>query len=231
MTDTPERRTAKLTKGALVQLTEGALGVSANVVVFQYNPEKLSRTLTPWNPFETEGDGRGGVSPGVQPFDPKERLQLEVELDAADGLEEGHALAVAFGVSDRIAAIEALLWPSAGLLGDLVNAGADLLGQGLPVERRSVPLVLLVWGPGRIVPVRVTEYAIEEQLFSPLLFPLQAKISLTLEVVTPAAFGCEHGAAAELSRAAYRLHRLTQSSLAVAHFGSNLDALRSLLST
>jgi hypothetical protein len=231
MTETLERRAPRLTKGALVQITEGVVGVSANVIVFQYNPEKLTRSLTPWNPFEADGDGRGSASPSAQPFDPKESLQLEIELDASDALAESHAIAVSVGVADRIAAIEALLWPSTGLLGDLANAAADLFGQGTPVQRTSVPLVLFVWGPGRIVPVRVTEYAIEEQIFSPLLFPLQAKISLGLEVVAPSAFGCDHTATAELARAAYRLHRLGQTSLAAAHFGSNLDALRSLIST
>lgn len=231
MTETVGRRTPKLTKGALVQLMQDVVGASANVIVFQYNPDKLSRTLTPWSPFEAEAGGRGAIAPGTQPFDPRETLSIEVELDAADQLEQGDDLAASSGVAARIAALENLLLPSTGLVGDLANAAADLLGAGLPVQRQTVPLVLFVWGPGRILPVRVTEYGIEEQVFSPLLFPIQAKVTLSLEVLTPAAFGCDHSATAELARAAYRLHRLTQTSLAVAHFASNVDALRSLIST
>ena len=45
-------------------------------------------------------------------------------------------------------------------------------------KRPTVPVSLLVWGPGRILPVRVTDYSIDESTFLPSLHPLTAKISL-----------------------------------------------------
>ena len=46
--------------------------------------------------------------------------------------------------------------------------------------RPTVPVVLFVWGPGRILPVRVTSFAVDETLFAPSLYPLQATVTLGL---------------------------------------------------
>jgi hypothetical protein len=232
MPDTGYSRSPKLAKGALVQVTEDLVAVVPHVIPFQYNPETVSRTLTPYNPFDGDAATRGQVAPTVQPFDPKESITLTLELDASDQLEEGDPVAVAFGVSDRIAAIERLTLPTKGLFGDLAAAAVDLVSgpsAAKKPERPSVPVVLFVWGPGRILPVRVTSYSIEEQLFSPTLHPVQAKVSLGLEVLTPDVFKCQKGPAVELAVAAYKLHRLQQSGLAVAHMARNLDIVRGLL--
>ena len=71
MSDTGLRRSPKFEKGALVQLLKDLVTVVPNVIPFQYNPEKLSHTLTPWDPFEVDQTQRGAQAPTVQPFDPK----------------------------------------------------------------------------------------------------------------------------------------------------------------
>ena len=65
MPDTGLRRSPKFQQGALVQLVKDLVGVVPNVIPFQYNPEKLSRSLTPWNPFETDQTQRGAQAPTV----------------------------------------------------------------------------------------------------------------------------------------------------------------------
>ena len=40
-------------KGALVQLVEEFGVPIPNIVPFQYNPAKITRGFTPWNPFAT----------------------------------------------------------------------------------------------------------------------------------------------------------------------------------
>ena len=50
----------------------GRVGIVPNIIVFQYNPETLSPTLTPWNPFEVDQAQRGSQAPTVQPFDVQE---------------------------------------------------------------------------------------------------------------------------------------------------------------
>jgi hypothetical protein len=215
MADTGYRRSPLLMRGALVQLAEDLIGVVPNIVPFQYNPATLSRTLTPWNPFEVDQNGRGQQAPTAQPFDPEETISLSIELDAADQLGDGDPLAQVLGVSDRIAALEKLLMPTQGLLGDLVGAAADLLGVPQPPQRRTVSVVLLVWGVGRILPVRVSSYSIEETSFLPSLQPLMATVTLELKVLSPDVFKCEHGPVTELAVAAYRFFRLQQNALAV----------------
>jgi hypothetical protein len=169
-------------RGALVQLVEDVIGVVPNVIPFQYNPESLSRTMTPWNPFEVDQTGRGQIAPTAQPFDPKEAITLEIHFDAADQLEENDPIAGQVGVADRIA-----------------------------------------------LPVRVTDYSVDETAFLPSLQPLMAKVSLSLEVLTPDVFRCETGPAIELAVAAYRFFRLQQSALALQYNARNAVQALSLL--
>jgi hypothetical protein len=229
MPETGFSRSPRLVRGALVQLAEDVIGVVPNVIPFQYNPETLTRKLTPWNPFEVDQTGRGQIAPTAQPFDPKEAITLEIHFNAADQMEDSDPVAAEIGVADRIAAMEKLLFPSQGLLGDLLNAAAELAGAPQPAQRPTVPVSLLVWGPGRILPVRVTDYSIDETLFLPSLQPMAAKVSLSLEVLTPDVFRCESGPAIELAVAAYRFFRLQQSAMALAYNSRNAVQALSLL--
>jgi hypothetical protein len=229
MPETGYSRSPRLARGALVQLVEDIIGIVPNIIPFQYNPESLTRTLTPWNPFDVDQTGRGQIAPTAQPFDPKETISLEIHFNAADQLEEDDPIAKQFGVADRIAAMEKLLMPSQGLLGDLVGAAAALVGLPQPPQRPTVPVALFVWGAGRILPVRVTNYSIDETAFLPSLQPLMAKISLSLEVLTPDVFRCESGPAIELAVAAYRFFRLQQSAQALQYNARNAAQALSLL--
>ncbi|MBI1356582.1 MAG: hypothetical protein GC160_19750 [Acidobacteria bacterium] len=229
MAETGYSGSPHLVRGAIVQLIDDVIGVVPNIIPFQYNPETVTRTMTPWNPFEVEQSGRGQIAPTAQPFDPKEQITIEVHFNAADQLEDGDPVAQTVGVADRIAAVEKLLFPSAGLIGDLIAAVGEIAGNPPPPKRLSVPIALLIWGPGRILPVRVTSYSIEETTFLPSLQPLMAKVSLTLEVLTPDVFRCESGPAIELAIAAYRFYRLQQSALAIANGARNAAQALSLL--
>ena len=229
MPETGLRMSPRLVRGALVQLVEGVVGVQPNVIPFQYNPESLSRKMTPWNPFEVDQTARGQIAPTAQPFDPKESISLEIHFDAADQLEESDPVAAVVGVADRIAAVEKLLLPSQGLVSDVVNAAAAVAGLPQPPQRPTVPVALFVWGPGRILPVRVTDYGIDETTFLPSLQPLSAKINLTLEVLTPDVFRCESGPAVALAVAAYRYFRLQQNTLALEYNTRNAVQALSLL--
>lgn len=206
-----------LYKGALIQLVKDIVGVVLpNAVVFQYNPQKLSHTITPWNPQEVDQTQRGAQMPTVQPFSPKESFSLSLELDATDELEAGNSVAVTNGVAPRLAALKKLTWPSRGMFGDLVgNASAQAGGATCNVERATVPVVLFVWGQGRILPVRVSSFSVEETLYSPNLTPLHATVSLGLEVMTPDSFKCQTDAPQKMAVAAYDHTRLLDDALAV----------------
>jgi hypothetical protein len=206
------------------------VGVTPNVIPFQYNPEKLTHSLTPWNPADVDQTQRGAQAPTVQPFDPKETFDLTLEIDATDDLADNKQVAKDVGIADRLAALKKLTLPSQGLIGDLVADARALVGQASDqAVRPTVPIILFVWGAGRILPVRVKSFAVEETLFSPELRPLQAKVTLGLEVLTPSAFGCAHDVTQKLAIAAFNFTKLQDDALAVAHIANNVDAIRGLL--
>jgi Contractile injection system tube protein len=230
MPDTGLKSSPKFQKGALVQLVEDIVGVVPNVIPFQYNPEKLSHLLTPWNPFEVDQAQRGAQAPTVQPFDPKESFNLTLEIDATNDLEDSKPVANLVGIADRLAALKKLTLPSQGLIGDLIASAQALAGNSsAQAVRPTVPVVLFVWGTGRIVPVRVTSFSVDETLFSPALYPIQATVTLGLEVLTPDVFRCQRGIAADLAVSAYNFTKLQEDALAIAHIANNLDAIRGLL--
>src|SRR4051812_4852936 len=125
-------RSPKILRGAFVQIVEDVIGFLPRIVPFQYNPTTLTRTMKVWNPMEVEEHNRGQLAPTAQPFDPEESISLQIEFDAADQMQSSDAVADIFGVADRIAAMEKLLLPTEGIIGDLLNAVASLVGAEKP---------------------------------------------------------------------------------------------------
>jgi len=227
-------RTPRLQKGAVVQLIEQANGaVQQNIVVFQYNPATVKRGLKPWNPLEVDQNQRGLPAPNAQPFDPEESISMDVELDASDQLEDNDATANRVGVADRIAALEKMLFAVDTPVGNLLTPILSSVFSGLPQppKRKTVPVTMLVWGAGRVVPVRITSYAIEEQLFLPSLYPIQAKVSIAFLVLTPDVFKCLTGPTVDTAIAAYTQFRKQQDDLAAGQIARNTDGLRVIVSS
>jgi hypothetical protein len=221
-------RTPKLLKSALIQLSEPFLGPVPNVIFFQYNPETLSRTLNTWAPEEKDKAGsKLGTTQKAAPYDPQEFFSLALELDATDALEEpeSHPVAMISGVADRLAALEKLIYP-AGEGAGAVGKALGSLGFYKP-KRGTVPVVLFFWGPGRIIPVRVTSFTVEEQAFSPLLYPIRAKVSLGLLALTPSAFGpaAKRKIPEKLAVAAYEFTRGQKDILAVANLANSVESV------
>jgi hypothetical protein len=219
----------QIKKGAFVQLAE-TLGIPLpNIVPFQFNPAKMTRSLKPWNPLQVDENNRGQLAPAAQPFDPEETINLTLELDAADHLEQDQVIANNFGIQDRIAALEAMVFAGQTPLGQLVALAASLLAGPQPPARPTVPVTFLVWGLGRIVPVRITQYSIEEQLFLPSLRPIQATVTVSLQVLTPEAFKCIDTPSVTLAKAAYSFYRAQQTVLALLNIVDSADELLAIL--
>ncbi len=170
----------KLLKGGLAILDASASRV-ARLISLQYNPDSLSRS------FQVQGSGADSGGQRAQPFrltgPSVETIKLEAEVDATDQLEfpERHANAVAFGIAPQLAALEALVNPTARDLLELSRKSATGVLEILPPEP---PLTLFIWSRSRIVPVAVTEFGITEEAFDPELNPIRAKVSLGLRVLT-----------------------------------------------
>ncbi|MBL7103297.1 MAG: hypothetical protein ISS18_03120 [Bacteroidales bacterium] len=223
-------RSPKLLKGAFVKLSDEFLVPIPNIIVFQYNPEKMTRSLSP--SAETSHGDSSNKSSTTEPFDPNESFDLTLELDAADALEEPdtHPVAVISGVADRISAMEMLLYPTGESM--LGNALSSVFGSSDVVPRGSVPVVLFVWGPGRILPVRLTKFSVEEQAFSPILYPIRASVSVSLDVLTDQSFtklGRKLSASEEIAIVAYKFTRGQREVLALANIANSVESILGML--
>ena len=168
-------RSPRVHKGALIGLDK--FNPLASVVVFQYNPEELQRTLTAQTapPDADQNEAFRLKAP------PKEQVAVKIELDAADQLEQRDGLAGALGLYPALASLEMLLYPKSVA----VIANEVLLAAGtVEVIPPEAPLTLFAWGPKRVLPVRITSLNVTEQLFDPDLNPIVAEVSLTMEVLS-----------------------------------------------
>ncbi len=165
----------RLLKGALVSLTP--TGSPGRVIVFQYNPDTLTRTLTARTMGGEANQGESLRFKGP----PEETIKLDIEIDATDQLEQAAPQAASLGIFPALAALETLLYPdSAGIIANdrLLSAGNKEI---IPPE---APLTLFVWGPQRVLPVKIGSLGITEEAFDPGLNPIRAKVSLDLRVLS-----------------------------------------------
>jgi hypothetical protein len=162
-------------KGALIGLDP--FNPVAGVVVFQFNPEKLTRTLTP----QTAGSSGSIFETERLKGPPEETIRFELRFDAADALNEGNGVVEALGLYPQLSALEMLVYPKSAL----VITNTILLATGtIEIVPPSGPLTLFVWGPQRILPVQIKEFSIEEQTFDSNLNPITAKATLSLRVLS-----------------------------------------------
>jgi hypothetical protein len=176
-----------LLRGGLVQIG-GTPAAVVNVIAFQYNPDSLTRTLTPRAIGGEPGD-RLEVLRLTGP--PKETIKLEAEFDANDDHPEFVAAPYlpapsgSVGLLSTLAALEALITPSSV---QLAQIDALFTAGQLEVAPTQAPLTLLVWGPKRIVPVLLTSMTLTEEAFGVQLQPIRAKASLELKTLTSSDF-------------------------------------------
>jgi hypothetical protein len=179
-----------LIKGILASFDNPLLGIVPTIVPFQYNPEDVTRVFSIESAAGDAGAGgsssTGSALNAARPA--PEDYTIKLELDATDGLEKGGPLTIAFGISPRIAAIEMLMQPvGSSLLGGLAGAltGGLLGGGGAAIPAGRLPLVLFIWGPTRITPVRLKSLTINETAFDELLNPIRASADLGFTVLRP----------------------------------------------
>jgi hypothetical protein len=148
------------------------------VIVFQYNPDAVTRSL---QARAASSGGRGDANRVNGP--PQESLSFTVEVDAADQLElpAENATTVENGLHPVIAALEQLVYPPYPIV--IANEALAIAGGGFILAEQA-PLALLIWGPRRVLPVRVQSLSIKEEAFDQRLNPIRASVDLTLNVMT-----------------------------------------------
>ena len=166
----------RLLKGAIVGIDP--FNPLASVVIFQYNPDTLTRTLQ----AQTTGGQGGERSEALRLRGaPTEDIQVAIEIDATDQLERSDPLAVTLGIYPQLSALEMLIYPKSSL----VIANTALLALGtIEVIPPLAPFTLFIWGPKRVVPVRLTQFQIAEEAYDVGLNPIRARVTLGLQVLS-----------------------------------------------
>jgi hypothetical protein len=227
-------------RGALVEFMPTGLIPIPNVIVFQYNPETMSHSWT-----QPEAPAAGPNAKTTNPLavkgNPGQSFSFTLSLDAHDTIADGAVsagLAKVSGVYSRLAALEMLLYPSSattgGLLGTVTAAIGSAFGASSGGVKRTVPAntintVLFVWGPGRIVPVRVTALTVTERLYDSLLNPTKAEVQITLRVMTSEELKSANDTLGGLARTANDISEGLRQALAVANLINSAESIIGML--
>lgn len=165
----------KVLKGAIVGID--IFNPVSSVAIFQYNPEQLTRSVSPQ--YSEAGGGRSEALRLAGP--PRETINVSLALDLTDQMEEGKAGPGDAGIAGNLAALEMLLYPKTVL----VAANQILLAAGtIEVIPPVAPLILFIYGWKRVVPVKIESLSITETAHDPALNPIRADVDLGMKVLT-----------------------------------------------
>ena len=227
-----------LLKGALIEYASDFLGPLPNVVLFQFNPERLTRNIQiPRRPIsgannrETSQAGEASV----------EKITLQARFSAADQLATNNVLARTMGVGPRLAALEKMVHPSGklgGLIGAAIGAAIDAVGDALgggggvapqstarqPVPRQAYPRILFIWGPFRLLPVVIDSMNITELQYDFLLNPTQADVDISL-TVNP----IDSSSDDTLGKGALEYSNLAKEAQAIANLANTVEQVMDLI--
>jgi hypothetical protein len=178
-------RSPKVQKGALAVYPSQTPGTQASaVIVFQYNPEQVRRTLADRSPPAPSGKAGAAKQEALRVLGPPvETISLTVELDAADQLEhpDENQVVAEDGLYPALATLELLMYPPSR---DAQRLEEEAKKGRVQVSPADLALVLLVWGRSRVMPVDLTSFSVTEEAFDPRLNPIRAKVELGLRVLT-----------------------------------------------
>jgi hypothetical protein len=214
-------------RGALIEYGTDLIGPIPNVVIFQFNPEQLSRALqVPARP--SGATQRETAQAGEKTF---ERITLKARFSAVDLLDENKALARLFGIGPQLAALEKMVLPSAKIAG-LIGAAIDAIAGAVsppsppaqPIPREKYPRILFIWGLTRVLPVVIESMTIVEQEYDALLNPTRADVDITLSVI--AIDPCSDDV---LAKGALEYSTIAKEAMAIANLANTAEQIVELI--
>ena len=185
-------------KGAFINAGAGLLGKLPNIIVFQFNPDRVTRTPTMPEPPPPE-DGTGIRPAYQQPGPPSESMSFTLRLDATDQLAEGNPTTFANGLLPALSALELLMIPKESVSSALFQLSGSA-GKQYQLPPTKLPTVLFFWGPFRIYPVFLNSLSITETEYDTKLNPVRAEVAVGLQVLTPGQLDAD----ANFARDAYK---------------------------
>ncbi len=203
----------RLLKGGLV-LTDPGSGAVQRIIVLQYNPDTLTRTLQPQGVTGETADRSEALRLKGPPI---ETIKLDAEIDATDQLETVDSTATNIGIHPQLAALELIVYPPSSTL----QANNSLAQTGtVEIAPMIAPLTLFIWSKSRIVPVRLTEFSITEEAFDTALNPIRAKVSLGMRVLSVNDFNF-----ADKGGSLFMAYQQQKEQLATRNTGGSLSVL------
>ena len=177
----------RVLKGGLV-LLDPSRGNVLRIIVLQYNPDTLTRSLQVQG---MGGEGGDRLEALRLKGPPVETIKLDAEIDATDQLEhpDRNRAAVELGIQPQLAALETIVYPTSA---QLRQNDALALSGTIEIAPLEAPLTVFVWSRNRVVPVRLTDFSITEEAFDPNLNPIRAKVSLGMRVLSSNDLGAQH---------------------------------------
>ena len=173
----------RVQKGAIVGID--IFNPVASLIVFQYNPDTMTRTLR----ARTAEEDAGRVEEQRVKGAPVENIKMDVEIDATDQLEKDEGFASSLGIYPQLSALEMLLYPKSLL----VITNTIMLATGnKEIVTPAAPMTLLIWGFKRVVPIRLEEFTITEEAHDVNLNPIRARCSLGLRVLSYSDLNIKH---------------------------------------
>ena len=154
-------------------LLDPTLGTPQRIIIMQFNPDTVTRSLAPQATTGESGDRSEAlrlIGPAVETW------KFEADIDATDQFDTPSPN----GIHPQLALLELLIHPPTDRLQTNQTLAAAGTIEIAPVE---TPLTLWVWGGKRVLPVRLTELGITETMFDPNLNPVRATVSIGLRVL------------------------------------------------
>jgi hypothetical protein len=209
-------RSPTILKSGIVLIDPDTSAVK-RIIVLQYNPDTLSRTL------QVQAIAEGGDRSEAMRLKgpPVESIKIEAEIDVTDQLEfpdqTQNRDAVQLGLHPYLAALETIIYPTSTQLISNNNLSKSGTLEIVPMESL---LTLFVWSKSRILPVRLTEFSVTEEAFDPALNPIRAKVSIGMRVLNVNDLGFDHKGGS-----LFMIYLQQKEQLASKNIGGALNAL------
>jgi hypothetical protein len=171
----------RILKGAIVGID--IFNPVSSVAVFQYNPEQISRSVSPR--YSEAGGGR--AEPLRLQGPPAETISANLSMDLIDQMEQGEAGPLDGGLTGYLAALEMLTYPKT------IQVGINQVLMATGTMEVIPPVApLFIYGWKRVVPVKLESLSITETAHDPNLNPIRADVSLSMKVLTYNDLGITH---------------------------------------